>query len=350
MRSRKLRIAAVIASVYAAGAFAQTSVTLYGVADVGVEFVNHAGAGDNTSVRMQSGNLSGSRWGLRGSENLGGGLSAVFALESGFNVDDGRSGQGNRLFGRQAWIGLSGAYGTLSLGRHNTPMYDFGVQYDPMGISTRYSIGVQDSTFQSRADNSIKYAGKFGPVTAKLMYSTGADGVAGVNGEVPGNYKVGREFGGSLAYESGPLAVAVVYDELNGNTVATDDSKTRKVAVAANYKIGSVKPYLGYRYARFMTTPTSQTTNLYWAGAQWDLTPAWSLTGAAYYQDFRNSGADPWLFVVSADYSLSKRTDAYLNLAYTRNKEGSDLGTGGFGTTVAGKNQTGVLVGVRHKF
>lgn len=98
---------------------------------------------------------------------------------------------------------------TLSLGRHTTAMYDIGVQYDPMGISTRYSIGVQDTAFQSRTDNSLKYVGKYGPVTAKLLYSFGADGTSGVNGEVPGNYKVGRAFGGSLAYESGPLALAV---------------------------------------------------------------------------------------------------------------------------------------------
>lgn len=350
MKKKAVWMAAALAGLFAGGAFAQTSVTLYGVADVGVEYANHLGAGDNSTVRMQSGNLSGSRWGLRGSEDLGGGLRAVFTLESGFSVDDGRSTQNNRLFGRQAWIGLSNAYGTLSLGRHTTAMYDFGVQYDPMGISTRYSIGAQDGAFQSRADNSIKYAGKFGPVSAKLIYSAGADGTSGVNGEVPGNYKVGREFGGSLAYESGPLAIAVVYDEVNGNTVATDENKTRKAAVSGTYQFGPVKSYLGYRYARFMTPPTSQTTNLYWAGAQWDITSAWSLTGAAYYQDFRNSGADPWLFIVSADYSFSKRTDVYLNVAYTRNKDGSDLGTGGFGTTVAGKNQTGVLMGIRHKF
>ncbi|MGH6781426.1 MAG: porin, partial [Sphingomonadaceae bacterium] len=204
---------------------------MYGVADAGVEFVNHQKPGDNTVVRVQSGNLSGSRWGLRGSEDLGGGLRAIFALESGFNVDDGKSAQGSRLFGRQAWIGLSSTYGTLSLGRHTTAMYDIGVQYDPMGISTRYSIGVQDTAFQSRTDNSLKYVGKYGPVTAKLLYSFGADGTSRVNGEVPGNYKVGRAFGGSLAYESGPLALAVVYDELNGNTVATDDQKTRKAAL-----------------------------------------------------------------------------------------------------------------------
>ncbi|MCA3182474.1 MAG: porin, partial [Cupriavidus sp.] len=232
MKKKAVWMAAALAGLFAGGAFAQTSVTLYGVADVGVEYANHLGAGDNSTVRMQSGNLSGSRWGLRGSEDLGGGLRAVFTLESGFSVDDGRSTQNNRLFGRQAWIGLSNAYGTLSLGRHTTAMYDFGVQYDPMGISTRYSIGAQDGAFQSRADNSIKYAGKFGPVSAKLIYSAGADGTSGVNGEVPGNYKVGREFGGSLAYESGPLAIAVVYDEVNGNTVATDENKTRKAAVS----------------------------------------------------------------------------------------------------------------------
>jgi predicted porin len=331
-------------------AFAQTSVTLYGVADVGVEFANHQKGAGNSVVRMQSGNLSGSRWGLRGAEDLGGGMRAIFALESGYNVDDGKSGQSGRLFGRQAWIGLDTAYGTLTLGRHNTPIYDFGVQYDPMGISTRYSIGIQDDAFQSRADNSIKYVSKFGPMTAKLLYSFGADGTSGVNGEVPGNYKVGREYGASLAYDGGPLSIAAVYDELNGNTVATDQDKTRKASLAATYVIGPVKSYVGYRYARFMTSPSSQTTNLYWAGAQWDITAAWSLTGAAYYQDFRNSGADPWLFVASADYSLSKRTDVYLNLAYTRNKDGSNLGTGGFGSTVAGKNQTGVLLGMRHRF
>lgn len=333
-------------------AYAQTSVTLYGVADVGVEFVNHQKGAGNSVVRMQSGNLSGSRWGLRGAEDLGGGLRAVFALESGFNIDDGKSGQSGRLFGRQAWVGLdSSQFGTLTLGRHMTPMYDIGVQYDPMGISTRYSIGVQDDVFQSRADNSLKYTGRFGPVTAKLLYSFGADGTSGVNGEVPGSPKVGREYGASLAYESGPLAIAAVYDEQDGKTVATKDDHTRKAALVGTYVIGPVKSYLGYRYGRIHTAPNAATSsNLYWAGASWDITAAWSLTGAAYYQDFRNSGADPWLFIVSADYAFSKRTDAYLNLAYTRNKDGSDLGTGGFGSTVPGKNQTGVLMGIRHRF
>ncbi|WP_043365624.1 porin [Cupriavidus sp. WS] len=343
-------VVAALAGLPGSGAFAQSSVTLYGVADVGVEFANHQkGAGDSV-VRMQSGNLSGSRWGLRGAEDLGGGMRAIFALESGYNVDDGKSGQSGRLFGRQAWVGLSTAYGSLTLGRHNTPMYDIGVQYDPMGISTRYSIGVQDDVFQSRADNSLKYTGKFGPVTAKLLYSFGADGTAGTNGEVPGHFTVGREYGASLAYESGPLAVAAVYDEQDGDTVASEGDRTRKAALVGTYAIGPTKTYLGYRYGRTMTAPLNQTTNLYWAGVQWDITQAWSLTGAAYYQDFRASGADPWLFIVSGGYAFSRRTDVYLNVAYTRNKDDSNLGTGGFGSTVPGKNQTGVLLGIRHKF
>jgi predicted porin len=86
-------------------------------------------------------------------EDLGGGLKGVFVLESGFNLDDGKSGNDNRLFGRQAYVGLASQYGQLSLGRHQTPFYDFGLQFDPMAISNKYSITAQDAAFASRADN-----------------------------------------------------------------------------------------------------------------------------------------------------------------------------------------------------
>ena len=95
MKKKAVWMAAAVAGLTAGSAFAQASVTLYGVADVGVEYANH----------------------------LGGGLRAVFALESGFSVDDGKSTQSSRLFGRQAWIGLSNAYGTLTAG----PSYDCDV-------------------------------------------------------------------------------------------------------------------------------------------------------------------------------------------------------------------------------
>lgn len=337
-------------SLAASTAMAQSSVTLYGVADVGIEYANHQPNGGNSVVRVASGNYSGSRWGLRGTEDLGGGLKALFTLESGFNIDDGTSGQGNRLFGRQAWIGLQNQYGTLSLGRHTTLLYDLSIAFDPMVIATRYSLGSIDGAMGGRADNSIKYVGKFGGFSAKALYSFGADGTSGVNGEVPGHSKVGREYSMGLGYEAGPFGVTAVYDEIAGNTIATENNKTRRAAAAASYVIGPVKTFIGYRYARIIAPPTNGITDLVWAGATWSITPAWSLTGAAYYQNVRDSGADPWLFVASADYAFSKRTDAYLNVAYARNKEGSNLGVTSFGSVSPGANQFATVLGIRHKF
>lgn len=87
-----------------------------------------------------------------------------------------------------------------------------------------------------------------------------------------------------------------------------------------------------------------------WAGATWGVNSSWTLTGVAYYQDFRDTGADPWMFIMSADYAFSKRTDVFLNVAYTRNKDGSNLKASGFGSVNPGENQTAAVLGIRHKF
>ncbi|WP_454765147.1 porin [Cupriavidus campinensis] len=376
--------AAAVAAMAAGGAYAQSSVTLYGVVDAGIEYQNHQPgvSGSHDVVRVTSGNMSGSRWGLRGVEDLGGGLKGVFVLESGFNVDTGTSGQSGRLFGRQAFVGLQSNYGTLSLGRHQTPFYDFGLAFDPMAISTNYSITGQDGGFASRADNSLKYIGKFGGLTASLLYSTGANTVGtanayqGTGGEVPGSYKTGREYSASLIYAGGPFSVGVIFDETNlgnptgGVGVDTTRAKIQRASVGGTYAFGPAKVFAGYRYAHGLdngrlaggtstingVTTIANVSNLYWLGMGYQLTPALSLTGAAYYQDFRSSGADPWSFVASADYAFSKRTDAYFNVAYTKNKDGSTLGLGsgvagsGFTSTNGSANQFGAVVGVRHKF
>jgi predicted porin len=384
--------AAAVAALAAGGAYAQSSVTLYGVVDAGVEYQNHAPnvgtqTGSHDVVRLTSGNMSGSRWGLRGVEDLGGGLKGVFVLESGFSVDTGNSGQNGRLFGRQAFVGVQSQFGTLTLGRHQTPFYDFGLAFDPMAISTNYSITNQGVEFQSRADNSIKYTGTFGGLTGSLLYSTGANTVAGTQtanqyggfgGEVPGSYKTGREYSASLIYNGGPFSIGAVFDETNQGqnpyTTTLGSAKIQRASVAGSYAFGPAKVFAGYRYAHALqgavlpgavlagqtaAQPGVNVSNLYWLGAGYQLTPALSLTGAAYYQDFRNTKADPWSFVVSTDYAFSKRTDAYFNVAYTKNKDGSTLGVAssssgaggsGFGTTQGSYNQFGAVVGVRHKF
>ncbi|MBR7540072.1 porin, partial [Mycobacterium tuberculosis] len=81
-------------------------------------------------------------------------------------------GQSKRLFGGQAFVGVRSRFGTLTLGRHHTPFYDFGLAFDPLAISSNYSITSQGTEFQSRADNSVKYIGTFGGLTTSLLYST----------------------------------------------------------------------------------------------------------------------------------------------------------------------------------
>ena len=125
---KKTQLAAALGGVLAvcaAGAAqAQSNVTLYGVLDGGLSYVSNVGGSKNfgTADGLQSGN----RWGLKGSEDLGGGLSAIFTLENGFNLTNGGLGQGSREFGRQAFVGLSSkSFGSLTIGRQYDSVVDF---------------------------------------------------------------------------------------------------------------------------------------------------------------------------------------------------------------------------------
>jgi predicted porin len=363
-------LAAAGVSLTCGAAHAQSSVTLYGIADVGIEHLNNTSAG-GAQTREASGNLSGSRWGLKGVEDLGGGMKAIFQLESGFNINDGTTAQStkglganaattSRLFGRQAWVGLAYKGQQLTFGRQNALLYEQAVAFDPMGASSRYSVLSLDYAMAARIDNSAKYTGVFGPLTAQAMYSTRYD--TGYGSEVPGAEITGRFFSGALTFAQGPLAASLSYEQRNSNTVATNTGTERRATAAASYVIGPVKGFAGYRYLRASNAflpanpiavangSEASAANLYWAGAQYFATPAFVLTATAYYQDVHSTSADPWLAVLCADYLLSKRTDVYATAGFARNKGGSALGVNGYGTVAAGYNQTGVVIGMRQKF
>ncbi|TCF99916.1 porin [Paraburkholderia strydomiana] len=363
-------VAAAGVSLTCGAAHAQSSVTLYGIADVGVEHINNTSAG-GAQTREVSGNLSGSRWGLKGAEDLGGGMKAIFQLESGFNINDGTTAQSTRglganaatttrLFGRQAWAGLSYKGQQLTFGRQNSLLYEQAVAFDPMGASSRYSVLSLDYAMAGRIDNSAKYTGAFGPLTAQAMYSTRYD--TGYGAEVPGAEITGRFFSGAVTYAQGPFAASVSYEQRNSNTVATNTGTERRATAAASYVIGPVKGFAGYRYLRasnaflpvnpIVVANGSQASaaNLYWAGAQYNVTPAFIITATGYYQDVHSTGADPWLAVLCADYFLSKRTDLYATAGFAHNKDKSALGVNGYGTVAPGYNQTGITIGMRQKF
>ena len=178
--ARAARAAVMVAAMAVAPvALAQTpGVTLFGIIDTGVEYVTDVGSAGQGLWRVptQTGTVA-SRVGVRGSENLGGGLRAEFVIENGFAPDMGTAAQGGRLFGRQAWVGLSGPWGTVSLGRQYTMLFWSLLDADLLGPNM-YSSGSLDSYIpNARADNAIAYRGKFGGLTLGATWSFGRDAV-----------------------------------------------------------------------------------------------------------------------------------------------------------------------------
>ena len=359
----RLTVPALAALLCCVSAESRANVTLYGVVDAGVSFTNNQ-VGGGSVVRQTSGSLSSSRWGVRGSEDLGQGLKAVFVLESGFDVDTGKSAQGGRLFGRSAYVGLESQWGSVLFGRQQSALFDMIGAFDPMVLSPRWSIFNQDLAFVARPDNTVKYVGKFGGLTATAMYSFGAESTTVDGSEVPGNAKLGREFGFRLSYNNGPFSIGTAYDEVNTGTLTTNrDATSRRATLAGTYALSTLKVFAGYRWAKAydgailvgaLPGVSNQASNLWWTGVMWQAGPAVTLSAAAYYQDFRNTGGDPWLFVATGRYAFSKRTEAYLTLGYALNQENSNMGLGngaaGFGHTPPGSNQFGTTLGIKHIF
>ncbi|WP_429493976.1 porin [Paraburkholderia sp. RAU6.4a] len=157
--------------------------------------------------------ITNSRWGLRGSEDLGGGLKAIFDLESGINLQDGSASDSRRIFNRNAYVGVSSPYGTLTLGRQKTPLFDLlGDTYDPLTVGNytenSWLLGALGAGLY--ADNAIRYTGTFKGLTVAAMYSFGTNsestGGGGFSGQVPGHLGAGNMYGLTLSYMAGPLS------------------------------------------------------------------------------------------------------------------------------------------------
>ncbi|AGW93456.1 MULTISPECIES: porin [Cupriavidus] len=353
---------------------AQSGVLLYGGVDANLEYVNHFSTvtpsaengfstGPGTSVyRLNSGGLSGSRFGMRGTEELGGGLNAIFVLEGGFALDNGMMQQGGRLFGRQAFVGFDDkGIGTFTFGRQYISWFDALANFSPTAFSTQYEPIVAQIGMDFRSDNTLKYTGVFGPLTASANWSFG-NGFLG-NGEVPGQFRRDTGYGAALTYDSGPFSATVGYNQYNPTlTTAGDTGRFKKAAVAASYSFdGRAKLMAGYRWgqSRGADGSTVLRDDFYWAGANYNLTQGIELTLGYYYDDIKKFGdrsmKNPWQISFIADYRLSKRTDVYLTTAYSKNAglnfdtsavsfiNGYFLGTGQ-------SSMFGAAVGIRHNF
>lgn len=331
-------------SLLAGAAHAQSSVTLYGVLDNAIQYVSAQPKNAGSLVGLIQGGERPSRFGLTGTEDLGGGLTAIFKVEAGFDPNTGMYTQGVQ-WGRYAYVGLSNPFGTLMLGRNATPLYDFARLYDPEHVFN-YGIVKQDVAFNDRSNNAIKYTGQFGPFYTALLYAFNYGG----DSALPGAPKVGREESVQLDYASGPFEVGAVVEQYFGTTTQTQNDRYRYIAVAANYKLGDAQAFVGYKNANSNVSGVTAVNALWWGGVDYRFSAAWKLSDAVYYTHYSGTSSSALTFAATLDYYLSKQTNLYVSGSYANNRGDARIGVNGLGTTDPGENQTGVMAGVSHVF
>lgn len=342
---------------------AQT-VTVYGILDLAVERLTHVNANGDSVTRMP--NLTGtvpSRLGLRGSEDLGDGWQALFSLESGLAVDSGSFNNGGRMWGRAAYVGVSGPMGRITFGRQTT-MTVLAVSSHVMGPAL-YSFASHDPYIPNAlSDNSIAWVGSFdgliNGLTVGATYSLGRD-TASVGGPAATNcpgeassHQQCRQWSALLKYDTSAYGAALSHDAMHGGPGAAlgltrpEDTDARTVFSAWG-RIGSVK-FSGGLLHRKRDNLAALKSNLYYAGASMPVTGLLTADVELSRLDLKNSANDSTMLVLRGVYSLSRRTAIYATAGRMRNKGSAAASLSAGGTVGAGLGQTGLAAGIRHSF
>jgi predicted porin len=370
--------------VASSAAHAQSAVTLYGIIDAGIAYTNNVSKGGTSGslVQATSGEINGSRFGLRGAEDLGGGLKAIFVLENGFSVQSGKLAQNNREFGRQAFVGISSnLYGTITLGRQYDSLVDFvaplsGTAGTFGDTGFAHPFDNDNLNHSVRMNNSVKYtSNNYAGFKAGALYAFSNNT----------DFAMNRAYSVGASYNYGPLNVAAGYLQINGsnstaNTAGAVDlgesaangtggfqlgaDVQRTVGAGLNYAFGPAVVGFVYTHSQFQGSQSFGSNNgtvrfdNYEVNGKYALTPALSL-GASYVftnghvSDSTTFGEDPkWNQVnLQTVYSLSKRTDVYLEGMY-QHASGHNfvafINTAGGASSTA--NQVMATVGMRTRF
>lgn len=313
----KKSLIALAALAFVGAAAAQSSVTLYGIADIYVGDSDAVGS----KVAAGSGGVAASRWGIKGSEDLGGGLKANFNFEQGVNLGNGATTAG---FTRQANVGFSGDFGTLKIGKSWNAMDDV--------------YGASNSGFDSALSanaGGVWLNGYAGEAAAQLHYTTPtvAGFTAAVSTQLNGNVATGNAAGGkttafNVTYAAGPVAAALAYEDNKNTTLAAAQKGTM---INGSYDLGAAK-LLGSYYT---TKPAGggAKTNSYQLGADIPVSAPLTLSVGFASSKVSGTGTTSRAFGVTGAYALSKRTTAYAGIR-AANQVGKDLWA----------------VGVNHKF
>jgi predicted porin len=343
---RFLKIMATALTVCPLLCVAQSSVNLYGQVEASIRRANNSGPNNAKVNSVDDGYFSGSRFGMKGSEDLGDGLKAMFVLESGFDPSTGTSSQGTasanygqiaapagRLFGRESWIGLSSrTLGTLTLGRQNTVAHAATGRVQPMGNTNNAALTVLSNHHLSRQDNMIVYGKEFGPFSLK--------------GSMTMSEGNGRGGGISGIYSVEGLDVIAYGQNLSSNK----DGEVRKIrgAGAAYEFVPKWKLYFDYMTRNDKVS--GEANKVATGGLGFNPTPAWylvlSVTRDQQNRFGANAAGDRRVAWVAANYSMSKRTELYAGVDHNKFTGGYILPT--FIATRG--SQTGMAVGMRHRF
>jgi predicted porin len=354
--------AAAMALFSASWAHAQSSVTLYGNLDTSVSYFSNVGG--KSLYGTQDGNFIPDFFGLTGSEDLGGGLSAIFRLESGFLPSSGKLTVPNQLFQREATVGLaSSRYGTLKLGHQPSFMFDV---LSPMstgwvggGFNTFHQGNLDELANTFEFDNSAKYVSP-----TYFGFSFGAQFGFG---NQAGNFAQGRNYGFTVQYKNGPLKLGAVYTNENdrflelvnftglksflGTPLPTQGMVANHVqnwGVGGTYAAGNWLLHALFTQTRIDVPGESASANTADAGVSYTFA---SVDTVGVGGSVENLDGGHWVTVsLSNLYSLSKRTVLYQQVMYQHasggNAVASLLGAG----PASGNSQVGVAVGIQHFF
>ncbi|WP_434113260.1 porin [Paraburkholderia caffeinilytica] len=351
---------AVLSCASASTAFAQSTVTLYGVIDNG--FVYQSSSGNNSAVRAVPGGLFATRYGFKGSEDIGGGLHVNFQLEQAFSGQTGAATNSAEAFNRLAYVGLSGGFGEVRFGLQNSPQYDvLQAAMDPSWVKSIASPMNNFNGLIIRANNGISYyTPTFDGLNAKFMVAL-RDSTTG-SGNGIGFYNV------VVQYINGPLNVAAGYERgdepgvgaggsytLAGGAAAGPGAVFSVFNAGASYAIGANRIWLAYHTENLTNTPKYKQHDVYQISDSYQLSPFALLSLMyGYLYDRTGAGNNAQQLGLLFEYSLSKSTELYTAAGFIQNRNQAPYtlsGTAYSGLAVTpGTDTRGIGVGLVHKF
>jgi predicted porin len=311
---------------------AQSGIKVYGVADAGIVVERGGPGGTNTYV--SSGLNSGSRIGFKGTEDLGSGMKAMFVIEGGVGIDTGASGQGGLTFGRQSFVGLSGNWGTVSIGRQYSAYYKA-----LRDVADPFEDGLAGQApnimaAPRRVDNSVSFS--------SLRYAGWALDATYGAGEVATDSTRKRSLSVAANYVQGPLSVVLAHHHREEAVLA---DHTRNSLATVRYTLGAYTGHLAYAQNRAVGGADSRDLLL---GMSAEFGPHRVLGSVLEHQDRSKANRDARQFGVAYMYALSKRTDLYTAYGHINNKNGAGFVVGN--ATDDGHTPTAFNLGVRHLF